>query len=99
MQKEYIKQLLRDSTKTNFYEESSDFLDYVKTNYIDTGKCLKFRERSFFDNEELVLVITSVWRDAESWNEFVEDPMLVIDTEKLISYNIKHKIKLLDIIS
>jgi hypothetical protein len=99
MQKEYIKQLLRDSKAVKFCEESSDFLDYVKTNYIDTGKCLKFRERSFFDDEELVLIITSVWKDDNSYGEFLEDPMLVVDTERLISYNIQHKIRLLDIIS
>jgi hypothetical protein len=98
MPQEYIKQHLRDSTDTDFYHESEDFLNYVKINYIDTGKCLIFRERSFFDDEELVLISRSVWRDDECSQEFINDPMTAIDVENSIAYNTDHKIKLLDII-
>jgi hypothetical protein len=99
MQKEYIKQFLRSSTAINFYSESVEFLNHVNTTYINTGKCVAFRERSYFDNEQLVLITKSVWSSEESLAEFLADSVAVADMEKLVAYNIQHKIRLLDIIS
>jgi len=94
----YIKQFVRSSKEVEFYADSPDFLQHVTDNYIKTGKCLKFREATFFDDEELVISQTSLWVSQEIFQEFANDPMLAVEIEKLISYNQEHKIRLLDLI-
>jgi len=94
----YIKHFFRSSKDIEFYQESPEFLAYVKEVYIDTGKCFSFRERSFFDDEELVLVLISVWANKEYGQEFLNDPQMFVELEKAIAYNEEHKIRLLDIL-
>lgn len=95
--KEYIKQFVRPSTSVEFYQDDQEFLDYINETYIKTGKCLKFRELSFFDEEKLVLISKSVW--TENFNEeFFEDQIVINNLEKLIEYNKLNSIRLLDII-
>jgi hypothetical protein len=98
MAQEYIKQFFRPSKDIDFYQESPEFLSYVKETYVDTKKCISFREKSFFDDEELVLISKSVWTSADHFQEFFNDPLVISDVEKLVAYNTAHNIRLLDIL-
>jgi hypothetical protein len=54
------------------YEKMSDeVIDYMKTNYDDTGKRTSFSLSSSDDG--LVLTYTSIFRDEASKNEFLAD--------------------------
>jgi len=66
---------VRVRTKPNsdtVYEKMSDeVIDYMKTNYDDTGKRTSFSLSSSDDG--LVLTYTSIYRDEASKNEFLAD--------------------------
>ena len=62
---------------TAFEKMSDEVIDYMKTNYDDTGKRTSFSLSSSDDG--LVLTYTSIFRDEASKNEFSAD--LIIRTE------------------
>jgi hypothetical protein len=69
---------VRVRTKPNsdtVYEKMSDeVIDYMKTNYDDTGKRTSFSLSSSDDG--LVLTYTSIFRDEASKNEFSADSII-----------------------
>ena len=71
---------VRVRTKPNsdtVYEKMSDeVIDYMKTNYDDTGKRTSFSVTETESDDGLVLEFISIFRDEESRNEFVEDSII-----------------------
>ena len=56
---------------TPFEKMSDEVINYIKTNYDDTGKRTSFSVSS--SDDDLVLTYTSIFRDEASKNEFFAD--------------------------
>jgi len=56
---------------TAFEKMSDEVIDYMRTNYDDTGKRTSFSVSS--SDDDLVLTYTSIFRDEASKNEFFAD--------------------------
>lgn len=94
--KKFTRIFIRPHTEVDFYQPSKEFLDHMQTTYIDTGKCLKLRERSYKDANELVLELISEWTDESDPNWAITDSVWAEELEKEIQYNKDCEILLLD---
>ena len=59
------------NSDTAFEKMSDEVIDYMRTNYDDTGKRTSFSVSS--SDDDLVLTYTSIFRDEASKNEFFAD--------------------------
>jgi hypothetical protein len=85
----------RDDVNTPWEITDPAFLDYVKTNYIDTNKVTNFRKMDQ-DTSGLFVVIGSEWTSKEVFEEFCQDPVVVAEREMSIAYNIANSIFLIE---
>jgi hypothetical protein len=64
----------RPSTDHPFWNFSQTIKDYIKVNYRDTGKVLSGITEISSDN--LTRTRTVIWRDEDSQDEFLTDPVI-----------------------
>lgn len=93
----FRKVFFRPSNESEFYSEPSNFLNHVKTKYIDTGKCTRFREKSYLTEDFSVQIVESEWVNQEAYDEYLIDPMSLTDKEQAISYNRDNNIMLIEL--
>ena len=70
---------------TAFEKMSDEVIDYMKTNYDDTGKRTSFSVSSSDDG--LVLTYTSIFRDEASKNEFLADSTIAAESTRRNTIN------------
>lgn len=63
---------------------NGQFSDYLKANYLDTGKILSRTESVSDDN--LKLIITTVWKDDAARSEHQNDSVVKAQFENLLNY-------------
>ena len=63
MSKIFKRTFIRPHEDVDFWSVPDDLKAHMQTTYIDTGKCLKFRELSLTDSSGLVCEIVSEWTD------------------------------------
>ena len=80
-----IKRITRPNKTISFFVPGNEYKIYLQKNYIETGKLLELS--SVESNNELTLTNTSIWRDKESFKEFLLDEYCV---KNLITPNQEH---------
>lgn len=88
----------RKNTDIDFYSESRELMNYMKTTYIDTNLCEAFREKRFLDNGELILEVKTVWLSKEAMEEGRIADLVVSDYQNNTKYNQEFGISLLSVI-
>jgi hypothetical protein len=83
----FKKVFFRESNELEFYAESQSFLDHVTSMYINTGKCIRFREKSLITDDLSVQVVESEWADQQGYNEFLSDPLAIADKDLIVNHN------------
>lgn len=95
--KSFTRVFIRPHNEVDFYQPSKEFLDHIQKEYIDTGKCLKFREATFKDENELILKLTSEWANGVDFSEIMNnDTSWKEEVKKELDYNKSCEIILLD---
>ena len=80
-----IKRITRPNKTISFFVPGNEYKIYLQKNYIETGKLLELS--SVESNNELTLTNTSIWKDEESFKEFLLDEYCV---KNLITPNQEH---------
>ena len=93
----FTKIMKRPDVSVKFYESTDEFNQIIKELYIDTGKCISWRTQEYLDDEQLVIKITSIWKDRESINEALENVSLIEDGFLQVYYNIENNIETLSV--
>lgn len=78
----------RKSEEKKFYKPSFNYSDYVKTNYMDTGKI--FKKNVYVSADKLVKTIVMHYDSPESYAEFLSDNtqiQMVNDRSKYLNDN------------
>jgi len=70
---------------TAFEKMSDEVIDYMKTNYDDTGKRTSFSVSS--SDDDLVVTYTSIFRDEASKNEFLADSTIAAESTRRNTIN------------
>jgi len=70
---------------TAFEKMSDEVIDYMKTNYDDTGKRTSFSVSS--SDDDLVVTYTSIFRDEASKNEFLADLTIAAESTRRNTIN------------
>ena len=74
-----VRTQTRPSTDIPFFYQTSlvrpDYGAYLKKNYIDTGKLIKF-ERTMTE-DQLTITATTVWESQEAFSKYFSDPFCV----------------------
>jgi hypothetical protein len=83
----FKKIFFRPSNEIEFYVEPQSFLDHVTSMYINTGKCIRFREKSLIDADLSVQLVESEWVDRQGYDEFLSDPLSIANKELIIAHN------------
>jgi hypothetical protein len=83
----YTRAYSRKDQSVNFYEDREAFLEYIKTNYIDTGMCTSFREKKYLDENELVVEYVSVWASKAAADQASIDTNIISEHAKREGYN------------
>jgi hypothetical protein len=85
--KRFTRIFIRPHTEVDFYQPRQEFLDFINETYIKTGKCIKFREASYKDANQLVLELTSEWiDDVNNEIELTKDEW-IIESRRELEYN------------
>jgi len=92
----FKKVFFRPMDETNFYSEPQEFLDYVKETYIDTGKCVTFREKTFLADDGSIQVVKSEWTDQAGYDQFILDTNAISDSKNIVAYNKENGIMLVE---
>lgn len=71
--KRLTRTFVRPHTEIPFYVPRQEFVDHVTTTYVDTGKCTKFREKSYLDDDALVLQLVSEWDESMCEENTIEE--------------------------
>ena len=75
---------------TAFEKMSDEVIDYMKTNYDDTGKRTSFSVSS--SDDDLVVTYTSIFRDEASKNEFLADSTITAESNRRNAINANNNI-------
>ena len=59
----FKRTFIRPYEDIDFWEAPADLINHMKTNYIDTGKCIRFRDVTLTDSSGLVCEVVSEWTD------------------------------------
>lgn len=59
----FKRTFIRPYEDIEFWSAPEEFVAHMKTNYIDTGKCIRFRDVTLTDSSGLVAEIVSEWTD------------------------------------
>ena len=92
----FTKKFVRPSTDTDWYTPSAEFMSHIQTTYIDTGKCIRFREKTL-DETGCVITILSEWVDGTDIDAVMADPIWVTEKDREIAWNEGSEILLLEI--
>lgn len=92
----FTKKFVRPSVDVDWYTPSEEFMSHVQTTYIDTGKCIRFREKSL-DETGCVITILSEWADDIDINAVLSDPVWEAEKDKEVSWNEGSEILMLEI--
>lgn len=84
------KIISRKSEEVPFYEWPLEYIDYFRSNYVETNKSASSTIAKSADN--LSLVITSIWASEESFNEFITDPFIIEHMYLRNKYNLANDI-------
>lgn len=71
--KRLTRTFVRPHNDIPFYVARQEFIDHVQTTYIDSGKCTKFREETYLDEDNLVLTLVSEWDETKCEENTVEE--------------------------
>ena len=80
---------IRPNTDVDFFIYDDDFADYIKEEYIDTGKLLS---RHFIDVDSLTQECIFMFYKKEYYQEYVKDPAIQFQEAVKIRYNLFHRI-------
>jgi len=81
----------RPDSGVKFYKAPEEFLDYRDSSYLDTGKILEITNEVSEDG--LSKIITVVYLDQESLDEYDVDPRVMANRDAYRTYCIEHRIK------
>ena len=73
-----------------FYTPTAEFKAHAKATFVDTQKILS--DTSSITEDKLKLVISTMWKDEASWNEYTSDPVVVTHITTRNAYNTEHNI-------
>jgi len=73
-----------------FYEPSESFRAHVKANYVDTGQLLSTDVN--FDDETKKLTVINCWANRETYNTFLQDPVVIQARAERVAYQDAHNI-------
>lgn len=59
----FKRTFIRPYEDVDFWQPPAAFVEHMKTTYIDTGKCIRFREVTLTDSSGLVCEVVSEWTD------------------------------------
>jgi hypothetical protein len=90
--------LKRPASDTPLYEDSPEYLNYIETAYISTGKCVSYRQKEFLDEENLIQVYTTIWRSRMDSDSYKTDPVVLENKANMQAHNKAHKIALKQVI-
>lgn len=93
----FKKVFFRQSNEIEFYVEPQSFLDHVTSTYINTGKCIRFREKSLITDDLSVQLVESEWVDQQGYDEFLSDPLSIANKELIIAHNQEVGVMLIEI--
>jgi hypothetical protein len=84
---QYTRAYSRKDKSVNFYEDREAFLEYIKTAYIDNGMCMSFREKTYLDENELVVEYISVWTSKAAADQATIDTNMISEHARREAYN------------
>jgi hypothetical protein len=93
----FKKKIFREDPSIDFYRSSSEFNEYVRQTYIDTGKISVWRQEEYLDETLQTVEYETIFRDRESLNEALNDPEFKKDAEELTQYCFESLIRLLTV--
>lgn len=82
----FTRVFVRPTTEYDWYQSSDDFKKTIQEKYIDTGLCLKFRERTYNDDSKLVVTETTEWSDDADLKIIRQDPIWLDDMAYMNAY-------------
>lgn len=94
--KKFTRIFIRPHTEVEFYQPRQSFLDHMQATYIDTGKCTKFREVNYKDDNKLVIEYISEWTDDSDLNWATTDSVWAAESALELEWNAACEILLLD---
>jgi hypothetical protein len=83
-----------DPTK-EFYTRGKAFQDHFKTTYLDTGLCIS--EDRQVSEDSLTVTSINIWKDAESFDLFLNDIVVQVSNYGRKQYNLLAGIEMVNI--
>jgi hypothetical protein len=80
----------RTSADVAFYTGTTEFNAYYNTAYKATQKILS--HTSTVTEDKLKMVLSTMWKDEETWNEYQADPTVIAHISARNAYNTEHNI-------
>ncbi len=84
-QMKFARTFLRENPATELYPDSSALLSYINDTFIQTGKCIVWRNH--IQQDPNTILVESVWASNEALMEALEDPMINSNYQAMIQYN------------
>ena len=86
--KVYKRNFMRPHTEAPWYTASDAFEAWIKTNYIDTGKCTQWREMTYDDSSKLTMTLSSTWDENQvDLDSLTSQNEWVLETETEVQHN------------
>jgi hypothetical protein len=76
----------RKNLETDWFTEPTEFTNYINTTYIETEKCLQWREQHVSE-DQYTMTLTSIWVNRESFLEGMSDLRLISNQMNLEDYS------------
>jgi hypothetical protein len=83
-----VNTIVRPDTSAEFWAYPAPIRAYVQVTYTDTGKLLSGLDT--YSEDGLTKVRTVYWKDAESQDEFITDPVIRASVVERKAYNKLH---------
>lgn len=71
--KRLTRTFVRPHTEIPFYVPRQEFMDHIQSTYVDPGKCTKFREKTYLDDDNLVMTLVSEWDETKCVESSIEE--------------------------
>lgn len=84
----------RPNISVPFFQRSNNVISHVKTTYEDTGKIQVSRT---YENDDLIRVFSITYSDAQAYNEYILDSVIIQDKIERTEYNRINGIKIISI--
>jgi len=85
--KRYTRVFIRPHNEVEFYTPQASFMSHIQSTYIDTGKCTKFREATWKDEDQLVIQLVSEWSDDMTIEQAEGDAVWSAERDRELEYN------------